>query len=86
MYYVLRNNMAQKDWPQWVFDQKEKGTEIHARQSGYFKYRVTCKYDPTTKKRKKITGEYLGKLSPEGLIPPKYKRVLRSKVDDHLRK
>lgn len=68
--------MSQKDWPDWVIAQKEKGTEIHALKTGFYKYQITSKWDPEKKRAKKITGKYLGKLTPEGLIASKQERVL----------
>ena len=40
----------------------------------YYLYACSSKYDPVKKRAKKITGEYLGRITEEGLIPPKRKK------------
>lgn len=65
-----------KDIPEWVLKYRKKGTEIHVRKGGhYYLCKVSSKWNPEKKRARKITGEYLGKITQEGLIPPKYKRV-----------
>jgi len=62
------------EMPEWVLKHKKKGTSIIKRKENYYISRVTSKWDPIKKKSIKITLEYLGKITPEGVIPPKHKR------------
>jgi len=64
--------------PEWITKLKDKNIEIHKRGNNYYAYRITSVYDPIKKRSKKITKEYLGKITPDGIIPPKYKRDLQS--------
>jgi len=60
--------------PDWVMKWKGKNIEIHRRGDNYYAYRVYSVYDPIKKRSRKVTCEYLGKVTPEGIIPPKHKR------------
>ena len=60
--------------PDWVRKWKGKNIEIHRRGNNYYAYRVHSEYDPVKKRSRKVTDEYLGKITPDGIIPPKYKR------------
>jgi transposase len=62
--------------PEWVLKHKEKGTEIHAKKSGYYLYKITSRRDPVKKRPKKITEKYLGVITPEGVIKSKHERIL----------
>jgi len=48
---------------------KIKGTEIHQRGNNYYLCKVTSVWDKKLKGPGKITGEYLGKITKEGVIP-----------------
>ncbi len=61
--------------PTWVLKYKIKGTEIHKRGNNYYLCKVTGVWDKKLKGPGKITGEYLGKITKEGVIPPKHKRI-----------
>ena len=61
-------------YPEWVEKYRLKGTNISCIRGKYYLYACTSKYDPEKKRAKKITGEYLGRITEEGLIPPKKKR------------
>ena len=61
-------------YPEWVEKHRRKGTNISCIRGKYYLYACTSKYDPVKKRAKKITGEYLGRITEEGLIPPKRKR------------
>lgn len=50
--------------PKWVQKFKEPKTEIKYIKGGYYKYKVTYKYNPQKKRTDKITGVLLGK--PDG--------------------
>lgn len=60
--------------PEWVEKFRKKGVQITRQKDNYYLYKTGCKYDPKTKKYKKTTEEYLGKITPSGVIPPKHKR------------
>jgi hypothetical protein len=61
-------------FPSWVEKQKKQGQEIKKINGQYYVYERTSKWDPARKKAKKVTGEYLGKLTQDGLVPKK-KRI-----------
>jgi transposase len=42
----------------------------------YYLYKVKSVWDPRKGRARKVTEKYLGKITPEGLIKPKHKRVL----------
>ena len=62
-------------YPEWVEKYRQKGTNISCIRGKYYLYACTSKYDPEKKRAKKITGEYLGRITEEGLIPPKKKQA-----------
>ena len=55
--------------PQWAKDQRQKGTEIKGIGGKYYLCKVSSKWDPQLKRARKISGEYMGVLTPEGLVP-----------------
>jgi len=61
--------------PDWVLKQKRKGTQVTKIGKNYYLYRVSSQWDPQKKRAIKVTDEYLGKITEEGLIPPKHERV-----------
>lgn len=61
-------------YPEWVEKHRRKGTNISCIRGKYYLYACTSKYDPVKKRAKKITGEYLGRITEEGLIPPRKKK------------
>jgi hypothetical protein len=60
--------------PDWAVKHKRKNIEIRFQRGHYYAYRVTSKHDPALGRSKKITEEYLGKVTPEGIIPSRTKR------------
>lgn len=60
--------------PGWVQKHKTKGIAIEKRGDSYYATRVTSVWDPDLKRARKKTLEYLGKVTPEGIVPPKHKR------------
>lgn len=62
------------DLPDWVEEHKETGMEIRERSGNYYAYKVTSEWDPEKGRAQKITEGYLGKVTPEGIVPPKHKR------------
>ena len=63
--------MKLKDMPEWVLKNKTKGTQIIFSNKSYYLYKITSKWDSKKQRSKKITEKYLGKITEEGLIPPK---------------
>ena len=61
--------------PQWAKEQRQKGTEIKEISRKYYLCKVSSKWDPKIKRSRKISGEYLGVLTPEGLVPVQRKLV-----------
>jgi len=61
--------------PDWVSKHKQKGIAIEQRGDSYYASRVTSVWDPKKKRSQKKTLEYLGRVTPNGIVPPKGKRV-----------
>lgn len=68
--------MSQK-LPDWVSKHRRKGIAIEKRGTSYYASSVTSVWDPKKKRAQKKTLEYLGKVTPEGIIPPKGKREIQ---------
>lgn len=63
--------MALKDYPKWVLDQKRPGTEIRLINGKFYLYEAKCVYDKNSKKGRKVTGKYLGRITEaDGLVAP----------------
>ena len=60
--------------PNWVLKQKQKGMAVEKRGNNFYASRVTSSWNPEKKRSQKITLEYLGKITPNGIVPPKGKR------------
>lgn len=60
-----------KNYPDWVLKHKKKGTELRCIKGKYYLYQVHCVRE--NGKNKKITDKYLGRITEDGLIPPKDK-------------
>jgi len=61
--------------PDWVLKQKRKGTQVTRIGENYYLYRISSHWNPQKKRAVKVTEEYLGKITEEGLIPPKHERI-----------
>jgi hypothetical protein len=61
-------------YPDWVLRHKTKGTNISHIQGKYYLYAVSSVWDKEKKRAKKITNAYLGRITEDGLIPPKRKQ------------
>ena len=59
--------------PDWVVRHKRKGIAINERDGRYYAYRIHSEWDSEKKRARKVTDEYLGVMTPEGIIPPKHK-------------
>jgi len=60
-------------YPEWVIKHKQKGTNISCIKGRYYLYAVSSVWNKEKKRAQKITKEYLGRITEEGLIPPKAK-------------
>ena len=70
-------------YPKWVLKYKKSGEEIRYIKGKYYVYKVTSKWDPEIKRSKKITGEYLGRITEEdGFIPVSRGRVIEKKIEN----
>ena len=78
VYYVFKlyNMVRVCDLPEWVLQFKVKGTEVHGKGGKYYLYKVRSVRVSGRKNPKKITGRYLGVITPEGVKKPKHERVL----------
>jgi hypothetical protein len=65
-----------KKIPDWVLVQRKKGTEIHRRGDNFYLCKASSVWDKKLKRSRKITGEYLGTITKEGIVPPKQKQLL----------
>ena len=60
---------AKKKMPDWVLKHKKKGIEIERKGNNYYARRICSVWDPDKGRPQKKTLEYLGKVTPEGIIP-----------------
>ena len=63
--------------PDWVLKHKKKGTLIMRRDDRYYLYRVSSHWNKEKKRAQLKTEEYLGRITPDGLIEPKAKRIMK---------
>jgi transposase len=66
-----------KNFPEWVLKHKKKGVAIEKRGNKYYASLVTSKWDPIKKRPQKKTLEYLGVITPDGIIPSKSKQPIK---------
>jgi len=60
--------MAEK--PGWVRDfDRPKGTEARHIRGNWYPCERSWRYDPKTGRSRKVSGRYLGKTAPKGLVP-----------------
>jgi transposase len=62
--------------PEWVEAQKRQGYEIKKIGTGFYMYKRKSRWDSNKKKAIKVTGEYIGVVTPDGIIPR------RKKIDE----
>ena len=60
-------------YPEWVERQPRPRCNISCTRGKYYLYEVTSVYDREKKRARKITTGYLGRITEEGLIPPRKK-------------
>jgi len=61
--------------PDWAKELRQKGTEIKLINGKYYLFKVSSKWDPQKKRARKISGKYLGILTPKGLVPAQHRRI-----------
>lgn len=61
-------------YPEWVEKHKKPGTNISCIRGKYYLYEVTSVWNKEKGRAQKKTGQYLGRITEEGLIPPKEKK------------
>lgn len=61
-------------YPEWVEKQRKPGTNVHCIRGKYYLYEVSSVYDKEKKRARAITGKYLGRITEDGLIPPRAKQ------------
>lgn len=62
-------------YPDWVIKQKRKGTNISCINGRYYLYAVGSVWNKEKGRAQKITQEYLGRITENGLIPAKSKTI-----------
>lgn len=62
-------------FPDWALRHKEKGSELRCLNGKYYLYKVSSVWDSKKKRARKVTGSFLGRVTLEGLVKPKYERL-----------
>lgn len=60
--------------PSWAAKHRARGVEVRRRGAAYYAYRYTSVWDRQAKRPRRRTLEYLGRVTPTGLVPPKHKQ------------
>lgn len=63
-------------YPAWVTKHKKKGIAIEKRGERFYASKVTSVWDPKKQRARKKTLEYLGVVTPKGIIPSKSKQPI----------
>ena len=63
-------------YPEWVEKQRRPGTNISCIRGKYYLYEATSVWNKEKGRAQKKTGKYLGRITEEGLIPPKEKSAV----------
>ena len=56
--------------PEWVAQHKSKGMEIKVIKKQYYLYERSTVYDKALGRAKKVSGKYMGKITPGGVVAP----------------
>ena len=59
--------------PESIMRHRRPGTEIKKVGGKYYMQRITCKWIPETRQRKKVVTEYLGQVTENGLQPKRHR-------------
>ncbi len=66
------------EYPEWLLKYKEKGTAVVKKSNNcYYLYKVHSEWNPKKHRAQKITDKYIGKVTPNGIILPKYEEVMK---------
>ena len=66
------------DLPEWVRKYKTKGVEIRPVGNKYYAYQISSKWNREKKRAQKITGDYLGVVTEDGIVKPHSMGVVKS--------
>ncbi len=69
--YQNIRNMALQNYPSWVLKHKVQGTEIRLISGRYYLYQVKSYWDKESKRSKKVTELFLGRITEAGLVKGK---------------
>ena len=61
-------------YPEWVEKQRKPGTSIHCIRGKYYLYEVKSEWNREKGRAQAKTGKYLGRITEDGLLPPKDKK------------
>jgi len=65
------------NYPDWVMKYKKKGTLVQKKRDDlYYLYRVHSLWNKDKKRAQLVTDEFLGKITPDGFVEPKAKRMM----------
>ena len=82
MIRILRITMEKSKHPEWAIKYRLPGTELRLMNGNYYLYEYKTIYDSVSKKPKKVTGKYLGRIfEDKGLVA---KRELLQPIDNKL--
>ena len=56
------------NYPEWVEKHRSKNREIKKIGDNYYLYKRSTVYDPATKRSRKVSGEYIGKITENGIV------------------
>ena len=62
-------------YPEWVLKHKRKGTEIRKINNAFYLYEITSRWNKEKKRPVKITKGLVGRISEEGLVQSKSRRL-----------
>jgi len=66
------------DLPDWVKKYKTKGVEIRNSGDRYYAYEMSSRWNREKKRANKITGQYLGVVTPHSIVNPRSIGLVRS--------
>jgi hypothetical protein len=71
-----------QDIPEWAKKYQKEGTQIIKIKDNFYLYKIHSEWDKEKKRSRKITEKYLGKITKEGVIPPKHERALEQVLNN----
>ena len=72
----MANHIKRNQYPDRVLRYRTKGTLVAKREDRSYLYRVSSHWNSTKKRSQLRTDEFQGRITPEGLIDPKTKRMM----------